>query len=223
MPTAWKPYSMSKEYKAIRSSGWITDFLIGFPEGLLLLFFTTFLSHGLPLTIQKFYTINMWIWLIGSIVVMFTAWQANKGDSQHDESTLSDDERKKLENLDISGHIIDDIAEEMARDASDWENTLQQENVQVRHYHRGRALLNALITGVFFLLGGFLAFYPYLKNEDFSAAGKLSAGICFAVMILFSLIKSKITHQRVLPVVLRNLLYTALVLSGAFMMQMIFK
>jgi small-conductance mechanosensitive channel len=214
---------MSKEYKAIRSSGWITDFLIGFPEGLLLLFFTTFLSHGLPITIQKFYTVNMWIWLIGSVVVMFTAWQANKGDSQHDESTLSPEERKKLENLDIGEHIIEDIAEEMARDASAWENTLQQENVQVRNYHTGRALLHALITGVFFLLGGFSAFYPYLKNEDFSSAAKLSVGICFGAMIVFSLIKSRVTKQRVLPVILRNVAYTFAVLLGALMMQMIFK
>lgn len=214
---------MSKEYKAIRSSGWITDFLIGFPEGLLLLFFTTYLSQGLPITIQKFYTINMWIWLAGGVVVMFTAWQANKGDAQHDESTLSPDERSKLENLDIGENIIDDIAEEMARDASHWENTLQQENVQVRNYHSGRAFMNALITGLFFLLGGLSAFYPYLKNEDFSSAAKVSVSICFAAMILFSLIKSKITNQKAIAMVLRNTLYTAAVFAGAFMMQMIFK
>ena len=214
---------MSKESKAIRSSGWITDFLIGFPEGLLLLFFTTFLSHGLPITIQRFYTINMCIWLIGSGLVMITAWQANKGDSQHDESTLSAEERLKLENLDIGENVIADIAEEMAKDASDWENTLQQENVQLRNYHQGRALMNALITGLFFLLGGLLPFFPYLRNEDFSAAAKVSVGVSFIVMIVFSLIKSKITNQRALAIVLRNLLYTGAVLLGAFMMQMIFK
>lgn len=214
---------MSKESKAIRSSGWITDFLIGFPEGLLLLFFTTFLSHGLPITIQRFYTVNMCIWLIGSVLVMITAWQANKGDSQHDESTLSAEERLKLENLDIGENVIADIAQEMAKDASDWENTLQQENVQVRNYHPGRALVNALITGVFFLLGGLLPFLPYLRNEDFSAATKVSVGACFIAMIVFSLIKSKITNQRALAVVLRNVLYTGAVLLGAFMMQMIFK
>jgi hypothetical protein len=214
---------MSKESKAIRSSGWMTDFLIGFPEGLLLLFFTTFLSHGLPITVQRFYTANTWIWLIGSALVMFTAWQANKGDSQHDESTLSPEERLKLENLDIGENVIADIAEEMAKDASDWENTLQQENVQVRHYHPLRALVNALITGMFFLLGGLLPFLPYLRNEDFSAAAKVSVGLCFFVMVVFSLIKARITRQGVIVMVLRNLLYTGVVLSGAFMMQMIFK
>jgi len=214
---------MSKEHKAIRSSGWMTDFLIGFPEGLLLLFFTTFVSHGLPITIQRFYTVNSWIWLIGSVVVMITAWQANKGDSQHDESTLSPEERLKLENLDIGDNIIADIAEEMEKDASDWEHTLQQEHVQERHYHPGKAMVNALITGVFFLLGGLLPFLPYLRNEDFSAAAKGSVGICFGVMILFSLVKSRMTNQGVPAMVLRNVLYTAAVLLGAFIMQMIFK
>jgi vacuolar iron transporter family protein len=214
---------MSKEHKAIRSSGWMTDFLIGFPEGLLLLFFTTFISHGLPITIQRFYTVNSWIWLIGSVVVMITAWQANKGDSQHDESTLSPEERLKLEDLDIGEKIIADIAEEMEKDASDWEHTLQQEHVQERQYHPGRALGNALITGLFFLLGGLLPFLPYLKNEDFTAAAKVSVGVCFGVMILFSLVKSRMTNQGVLAMVLRNVLYTGAVLLGAFIMQMIFK
>jgi hypothetical protein len=214
---------MSKENKAIRSSGWITDFLIGFPEGLLLLFFTTFIAHGLPITVQKFYTVNTCIWLIGSLLVMITAYQANKGDSRHDESTLSAEERSKLENLDMGDKIIADIENEMAKDASDWENTLQQENVQERHYHGGRAILNALITGLFFLVGGIIPFYPYLKNEDFSSASKLSVGFCFGLMVVFSLVKAGITHQKAVAVVLRNMAYTAAVLLGAFMLQMIFK
>jgi hypothetical protein len=214
---------MSREFKAIRSSGWITDFLIGFPEGLLLLFFTTFLSHALNITVQKFYTVNTCIWLIGSVVVMFTAYQANKGDSQHDESTLSSEERRKLENLDIGDKVIADIAEEMQKDATDWEHTLQQENVQVSQYHLGRALLNALITGVFFLLGGLLAFYPYLSNENFPEASKKSVYVVFGMMVVFSFLKSKMTNQAAIPLILRNLLYTGAVLSGAFILQLIFR
>ncbi|GAA3955718.1 hypothetical protein GO495_27905 [Chitinophaga oryziterrae] len=214
---------MSKEYKAIRSSGWITDFLIGFPEGLLLLFFTTFLSHTLNITVQRFYTVNTCIWLIGSIVVMFTAYQANKGDSQHDESTLSPKERQKLENLDISENMIADIAEEMAKDASEWEHTLQEENVQVSYYHLGRALLNALITGVFFLLGGLLPFWPYLSNENFPEAGNKSVLLAFGVMVLFSFVKSKMTNQAAIPLILRNVAYTGAVWSGAFILQLIFR
>jgi len=214
---------MSKEYKAIRSSGWITDFLIGFPEGLLLLFFTTFLSHALKITVQQFYTVNTCIWLIGSVVVMFTAYQANRGDSQHDESTLSPKERKKLENLDISEHIIADIAKEMAKDASNWEQTLQEENVQVSHYHSGRALFNALITGMFFLLGGLLPLWPYLSNENFPEAGHKSVLLAFGVMVLFSFVKSKMTTQAAIPLILRNIVYTAAVWSGAFILQTIFR
>lgn len=214
---------MTKDYKAIRSTGWITDFLIGFPEGLLLLFFTTFLSCGLNITVQKFYTVNACIWAIGSVLVMITAYQANKGDSQHDESTLSDEERQKLQDLDIGDNLIADIAEEMKRDATDWENTLQEENVHVSHYHMGRALVNALITGLFFLLGGLLPFWPYLRNENFPEASKNSAILCFIVMILFSIFKSRTTHQPTIPVILRNTAYTALVLLGAYMMQVIFR
>jgi len=214
---------MSENIKTIRSTGWKTDFIIGFPEGLLLLFFTTFLSHDLNITIQRFYTINSLIWLVGSVLVMITAFYANKGDTQHDVGTLSAEERQKLEDLEIGHHIIADIASEMEKDANDWENTLQAEQVQVTHFNLGRALLSAVITGIFFLVGGILPLLPYLKNENFYRAAQNSVTFCFVLMIVFSFIKSKMTSQPALPVILRNIGYTSAVYFGAWIMAMIFR
>lgn len=213
---------MPDQTKTIRSSGWKTDFIIGFPEGLLLLLFTTFLLHGLNITVQRFYTINTGIWLFGSLLVMITAYQANKGDTQHDVGTLSPEERKKLEDLEIGHHIIADIASEMEKDATDWENTLQEEQVEVTHFHFGRALLNALFTGVFFLIGGILPILPYLRNENFYQAAQNSVTFCFVLMIVFSFIKSRMTSQAAMPVILRNIAYTGAVYFGAWIMQQIF-
>jgi VIT1/CCC1 family predicted Fe2+/Mn2+ transporter len=213
---------MSDQIKTIRSSGWQTDFIIGFPEGLLLLFFTTFLLHGMNITVQRFYTINTCIWLIGSLLVMITAFQANKGDTQHDVGTLSPAERQKLEDLEIGHHIIADIASEMEKDATDWENTLQEEQVQVTHFHLGRALLNAVLTGVFFLIGGILSMLPYLRSENFYEAAQNSVVFCFVLMVVFSFIKSRMTSQPAMPVILRNIGYTGAVYFGAWIMQLIF-
>jgi hypothetical protein len=212
-----------QQHKAIRSSGWLTDFIIGFPDGLLLLFFTTFLSQGLPLSVQQFYTINSCIWLGGSVIVMITAYLANKGDGQHDENTLSPKERTKLEHLDISDHIIDNIATEMARDAAEWEHTLLTEKVQESHYSFGRAIRGALMTGVSFLLGGILPLLPYLRNEHFSAAVINSVIVTFLVMIVFSFLKSRITRQSSIPLILRNLLYTTATFVTAYILWQIFK
>lgn len=214
---------MSKEQKAIRSSGWKTDFLIGFPEGLLLLLFTTFLSHGLPLTVQLFYTINTSIWVAGSLLVMITAFQASKGDTQHDESSLSPEERQKLEKLNISEPIIQNIAEEMAKDAEQWEQTLRDEHVEERHFSFFTAFRSGLLTGLFFLIGGILPFLPYLRNENFPMAASGSVMITFLTMTLFSFIKSRLTSQSPIPVILRNLAYTGAVWLGAYVMLMIFK
>ncbi|QHS58703.1 VIT1/CCC1 transporter family protein [Chitinophaga agri] len=214
---------MPKDQKAIRSSGWKTDFLIGFPEGLLLLFFTTFLSQGLPVTVQQFYTINSCIWVAASLLVMFTAFQANRGDTQHDESSLSPEERQKLERLNISDPVIENIAAEMEKDAVQWEETLRTAHVEERHFSFGVAIRSAIVTGMFFLIGGLLPLLPYLQDENFPAAASRSLLICFLAMTVFSFIKAKMTSQSAIPVILRNLAYTGAVGLGAYVMLTIFR
>jgi vacuolar iron transporter family protein len=214
---------MPNEQKAIRSSGWQTDLLIGFPEGLLLLFFTTYLSHGLPLTVQQFYTINTCIWLAGGLLVMFTAYQANRGDTQHDESRLSPEERQKLERLNISNPVIETIATEMEKDAIEWEETLRTKQVEAIHFSNARAIRSGLLTGLFFLAGGILPLLPYLRNENFPVAAARSITISLVAMILFSFVKSRMTSQPAITVILRNLAYTGAVWLGAYVMLTIFK
>jgi VIT1/CCC1 family predicted Fe2+/Mn2+ transporter len=214
---------MSKQQKAIRSSGWKTDFLIGFPDGLLLLFFTTFLLHGLPVTVQQFYTLNACIWMTGGLLVMITAYRANHGDSQHEESTLSAEERQKLERLNISDPIIEDIAAEMQRDAVQWEETLEAQQVQERHFSLAAAIRSAILTGAFFLLGGIIPFFPYLRNENFTAAANSSLLYVFIAITVFSLLKSRMTSQQAIPVILRNLAYGGAVWLGAYIILAVFR
>lgn len=214
---------MPKQQKAIRSSGWKTDFLIGFPDGLLLLFFTTFLLHGLPVSVQQFYTLNTCIWLAGSILVMITAYQANRGDSQHDESSLSPEERQKLERLNISEPIIEDIATEMQRDAVQWEETLQSLHVQERHFSFAIAIRSALLTGLFFLIGGIVPFLPYLRDENFAVASNSSVLYVFIAMTIFSFVKSRMTSQPTMPIILRNLAYGSAVWLGAYVIILVFR
>jgi VIT1/CCC1 family predicted Fe2+/Mn2+ transporter len=214
---------MSKQQKAIRSSGWKTDFLIGFPEGLLLIFFTTFLLHGVPVSVQQFYTLNTCIWLGGSILVMISAFQANRGDLQHDESALSPEERQKLERLNISEPIIENIATEMQKDATQWEETLASQQVQEKHFNLATAIRSGLLTGLFFLLGGIVPFLPYLRNEHFTQAANTSVLYVFIAITVFSFIKSKMTNQSTIPIILRNLAYGAAVWLGAYIILLVFK
>ena len=214
---------MSGQQKAIRSSGWKTDFIIGFPEGLLLLFFTTMLIQGLPVTVQQFYTLNTVIWVGGAVLVGVGAYLANRGDTQHNESSLSAAEKSKLENLDIGERVIADIAAEMEKDAVQWEKTLQTENVVETAFSRSRAVLSAFFTGLFFLLGGMLPLLPYLRDENFSVAAKSSIVVAFLAMTGFSFLKARMTSQPVIPVILRNLFYIGAVWVGAYILQLIFR
>ncbi|SDH09038.1 VIT1/CCC1 transporter family protein [Chitinophaga filiformis] len=214
---------MPKQQKAIRSSGWRTDFLIGFPDGLLLLFFTTFLLHGLPVSVQQFYTVNTCIWIAGSLLVMISAFQANRGDLQHDESTLSPEERQKLERLNISDPIIENIAAEMQKDAVQWEETLASQQVQEKHFNLATAIRSGLLTGLSFLMGGILPFLPYLRDEHFSAAASSSVLYVFIATTVFSFLKSRMTNQPTIPIILRNLAYGAAVWLGAYIILLVFR
>ncbi|CAL1518252.1 VIT1/CCC1 transporter family protein [Chitinophaga sp. MM2321] len=213
---------MTTSYKAIRSSGWNTDFLIGFPDGLFLLFFATQVMEGFPMEVQTFYTIHICIWLIGGLLVMYSAYQANKGDAQHDSAILSDNERSKLQQLDINEGMIEQIADEMIKDAAVWENTLEQEQVKETTFIRSRAIRSAVLTCLFFLLGGSLSLGPYLSNENFTAASQTSMMLVFLGLTIFSFIKAKITSQRPLPLILRYWLMGAGILGGAWILHKVF-
>lgn len=210
---------MTTSHKAIRSSGWKTDFLIGFPDGLFLLFFATQVMQVFPIEVQRFYTIHLCIWIIGALLVMFSAFQANKGDLQHDNALLSDKERTKLQRLDINARTIAHIAEEMKKDAHSWELMLEQEKVKESAFSRSRAVKSGLMTGLFFLLGGILSLGPYLSNENFVAASQTSIMLVFLGLTVFSFIKAKVTAQRPLPVIIRYWLLGAGILAGAWILH----
>ena len=210
---------MSIQDKAIRSTGWRTDFLIGFPDGLYLLFFTTLLIQALNLSVQDFYNLNAWVALAGTVLVMITAWQANRGDGQHDESSLSPEEKKKLQRLDISDDMIRQIGHELEQDTMRWEQTLQQQQVQLSPWRPFQALRSALTAGIFFLLGAAIVFWPYLANEQFEEASRLSILLVFVFTLIFAGMKAKMTGQRMAPVIFRYLLRTAAVWLSVYIIN----
>lgn len=210
---------MIASQKAIRSSGWKTDFLIGFPDGLFLLFFATQVIQVFPIEVQSFYTLHLFIWAIGGILVMIGAFHANKGDAQHDSALLSDQERSKLQRLDINAGTIAQIEQEMEKDAQTWEQILEQEKVVETTFKRSRAIRHALLTGFFFWVGGALSLGPYFSNENFPAASQTSIMLVFLGLTAFSFIKARITAQRPLPIVLRYWIMGAGVLAGAWILH----
>ncbi|WP_143310875.1 VIT1/CCC1 transporter family protein [Chitinophaga vietnamensis] len=210
---------MTTSSKAIRSSGWTTDFLIGFPDGLFLLFFATQVIQGFDLEVQTFYNIHLAILAAGALLVMYGAFQANRGDTQHDSPLLTPAERNKLQKLDINDGTIEQIAEEMQKDARLWEQTLATEQVQETTFSRIRAIRSTILTGIFFVAGGCLSFGPFLANENFGAAAQTSMMLVFLGLTLFSFIKAKVTAQRPLLVVIRYWLMGAGILAGAWILH----
>lgn len=208
---------MDTHHKAIRSSGWKTDILIGFPDGVLLLLFSTQVLHTKALTVQAFYMLHLLILGISTLLIMIAVFRANRGDEQHDEGSMSPEERRKLQNLDISSRTIEHIADEMERDQVLWEQTLESENVQLKYFRFLPAFRSMLTTGGFFFLGGLLAFFPYLMQEDFNAAAGISLTLSLMGLVGFALLKSRITGQRSVGMTLRYLALGGLVIFAAYL------
>ena len=204
------------QQKAIRSSGWKTDMMIGFPDGLLLLLFSTQILYPKALTVHAFYTIHFLLLGGATLLMMIAVFRANRGEHD-DEGLMSPEELQKLRGLDLSQDTITHIADEMQLDQKQWEQTLQQQQVQLRGYSWMPAVRSMLATGVFFLLGGLVAFLPFLVQEDFNAAGKVSLALCLTCLLIFALLKSRITGQRPVRIALRYLVMGSLVLLASYL------
>lgn len=214
---------MQTNEKAIRSTGWKTDLLIGFPEGLYVLLFTCHAAQGLPLSVQTFYTLNTGIWFIGATLVGFTAYSANKGDSQHDESTLTPEEKEKLQKLDISDPMIGHIAAEMKKDAQLWEKTLESIQVRTVEFNKRHAIRSALVTAASFLLGGIIPLCSYLANENFPQASRTAIISSLIAAVAFGWFKAITTGQRTWTTALRYLIIAAAVLGAALLLGYVLK
>jgi len=202
---------------AIRSSGWRTDLLIGFPDGLLLLLFTTQILHAKSLTVQAFYSLHLLILGISTLLMMIAVFRANRGDAHDDEGKMSREEKERLQKLDISQGTIEHIADEMKKDQQQWENTLKEENVQLQQFGLAHALRSTLATGAFFLLGGLIAFVPYLAQENFTKASEVSLTLCIFALLFFAYLKSRITGQHITRMALRYVMAGGLVILASYL------
>ncbi|WP_341836233.1 VIT1/CCC1 transporter family protein [Chitinophaga pollutisoli] len=208
---------MTKTQKAIRSSGWRTDLMIGFPDGVLLLLFTTQILYSKNLTVQAFYTLHFIVLGVATLLMMIAVFRANRG--EEDEGVMTPEEAAKLRNLDLSDPTIAHIADEMQKDQAQWEATLQAEEVPLRDFGLRHAIRSTLLTGGFFLLGGLIAFVPFLMQEDFSVAGRTSLVISILALVVFGWVKSRITGQRIIALTMRYLLTGSVVVLASYLIS----
>ncbi|WP_341839637.1 VIT1/CCC1 transporter family protein [Chitinophaga caseinilytica] len=208
---------MTKPQKAIRSSGWRTDLMIGFPDGVLLLLFTTQVLYAKNLTVQAFYTLHLIILGVATLLMMIAVFRANRGEAE--EGVMTPEEESKLRNLDISQPTIAQIAGEMEKDQAQWEATLQTEQVPLREFGLAHAVRSTLLTGAFFLLGGFVAFVPFLMQEDFSVAGRTSLIFSMIGLLVFGWTKSRITGQKLFALTIRYLLTGGVVVLTSYIIS----
>ncbi|WP_295123721.1 VIT1/CCC1 transporter family protein [uncultured Chitinophaga sp.] len=210
---------MTKQEKAIRSTGWRTDFLMGFPDGLLVILFSTQLLCDKGLSVQDFYYIHFIIIAAVTVLLMTTAFFANRGNADHDGGLLSPEEAQKLKKLNIADHMITQIGEEMASDQKKWEEMLEKEAVKEVHYHAPSAFRSALFTGIFFILGSALPLLPFFMNENFEEAAKASLTISMLSLLVFAYLKARMTKQRPIPMAIRYVLVGGAIILGVYIMS----
>ncbi|RAJ06677.1 VIT family protein [Chitinophaga skermanii] len=210
----------TKRRKAIRSSGWRTDMFIGFPDGLLVIFFTTQILHTRNMSVQTFYNLHYGFLVVGAIIMFIATYRANKG--HDDDGLLSTDERNKLEKLALGDDTIHTIADEMEKDEVKWQQQIQQEQVQLADYSFWHAVRSAFFTMLFFVVGGFVPLFAYLADENFVGASRESICISLVALIVFAYAKAKMANLRALPIMTRNIFMGLLVLLASYCLSVAF-
>ncbi|UYQ95090.1 VIT1/CCC1 transporter family protein [Chitinophaga horti] len=211
---------MTKQEKAIRSTGWRTDFLLGFPDGLLVILFSSQLLWDKGLNVQDFYYIHFIIIAAVTALLVVTTFFANRGNADHDGGTMTPEEKQKLKKLDIADHVIDHIGTEMEEDQKKWEDMLVKEQVQEVHYHPPSAFRSAVLTGFFFIVGAFLPLLPFFINENFEAASRAGLMTGLLAMLVFAYVKSRMTKQRPIPMAIRQMLIGGAVVLGVYIISL---
>lgn len=209
---------MTKQDKAIRSTGWRTDFLLGFPDGILVILFSSQLLYD-KMPVQDFYYIHFVILAAVTALFIVTTFFANRGAADHEDGVLTADERQKLQKLDISEQVITHIGEEMAADQKKWEDMLVKEEVKEVAYHPPSAFRSAILTGVFFLLGGILPLFPFFLDENFENASQAGLTSGLLSLLVFAYIKARMTKQRPIPMAIRHMLIGGAVVLGVYIIS----
>jgi VIT1/CCC1 family predicted Fe2+/Mn2+ transporter len=213
-----------------QSSEKVRDFVIGMSDGLTVPFA---LAAGLSGAIDSTHiviTAGLAEIAAGSIAMGLGGYLAGRTEIEHydSEERREYDEIERFHEVEISEtkeifaeYGLDDatqekIAREMAKNPKKWVDFMMRFELGLDKPNKNRAQQSAFIIGVSYVIGGLIPLSAYFFTETSKEGLVYSSIITLACLVIFGLIKSKLTGQPLFKGALRVTFVGAMAAAAAF-------
>jgi vacuolar iron transporter family protein len=212
------------------SSEKVRDFVIGMSDGLTVPFALAAGLSGAVDSTDIVITAGLAEIAAGSIAMGLGGYLAGRTEIEHYDS----EERREYEEIErlheveiretkeifaeygLSDELQEKIAREMAKHPKKWVDFMMRFELGLERPNKHRALQSAFIIGMSYVVGGLIPLTAYFFTESSVEGLKYSSLITLACLIVFGLVKSKLTGQPLFKGTLRVTIVGALAAAAAF-------
>ncbi len=220
---------LSPYEKHFQSSEKVRDFVIGMSDGLTVPFA---LAAGLSAVASNSIVITAGLAEIaaGSIAMGLGGYLAGRTEIEHfdSEEQREYEEIEKLHEVEIKEtkeifaeygldeEMQEKIAREMAKKPKQWVDFMMRFELGLERPDKNRAMESAFVIGVSYIIGGMIPLSAYFFTATANEGLIYSSVITLICLIVFGLVKSKLTGQPLFKGAMRVALVGALAAGAAF-------
>lgn len=220
------------EEQHFQSSEKVRDFVIGMSDGLTVPFA---LAAGLSGAIDStsiVITAGLAEIAAGSIAMGLGGYLAGRTQIEHydAEENREYQEIEKLHEVEIketkeifaqyglNDDLQEKIAREMAKSPKKWVDFMMRFELGLERPDKNRALQSALVIGFSYVVGGLIPLSAYFFTDTTQQGLMYSCGITLVCLIVFGLVKSKLTGQPLFKGTVRVALVGAMAAAAAYLL-----
>lgn len=220
------------EEQHFQSSEKVRDFVIGMSDGLTVPFA---LAAGLSGAVSEttiIITAGLAEIAAGSIAMGLGGYLAGRTEIEHydAEEQREYEEIEKLHEVEIretkeifAEYGLDEdtqekIAREMAKNPKKWVDFMMRFELGLERPDKNRALESAAVIGVSYVIGGLIPLSAYFFTTNVSEGLKYSTIITMICLVVFGLVKSKLTGQPLFKGTMRVALVGSLAAAAAYLL-----
>ncbi|HWA35333.1 MAG TPA: VIT1/CCC1 transporter family protein [Cyclobacteriaceae bacterium] len=213
-----------------KSSEKVRDFVIGMSDGLTVPFALAAGLSGAVESTSIVITAGLAEIAAGSIAMGLGGYLAGRTEIEHydSEEKREYEEIEKLHEVEIretkeifaqyglDNDLQEKIAREMAKNPKAWVDFMMRFELGLERPDKNRALQSAIVIGLSYVVGGLIPLSAYFFASTNEQGLTYSIFITVVCLIVFGLIKSKLTGQPILKGALRVTLVGALAAGAAY-------
>ncbi|SEM70595.1 TIGR00267 family protein [Mucilaginibacter gossypiicola] len=216
----------------VTSSETIRDIVIGMSDGLTVPFALAAGLSGAVSSSALVVTAGIAEIVAGSIAMGLGGYLAGRTEVDHYQSELKreydevervpDQEKAEVKKVfasfGLSKHLQDEIADELAKDKTQWVEFMMRYELGLEEPDANRATQSAITIGISYIVGGIIPLSPYIIIHEAQEALYYSCGVTIICLFIFGYFKSKMTGQPALSGALKVVIIGALAAGAAFTM-----